>query len=132
MFNKLVEEKSSEFRNLERRSNPDDLIQKHKTEGRILKDFRNYQNPIELFKDLRDGNINPRQVLRDQINFKSDLSEIKKNPKPKSKDQISVIQNVENSFDFREKVIDSLQIVLFYYLILNIKQSMERTENVNY
>ena len=126
MFNKLVEEKSSEFRNLEKRSNPDDLIQKHKT------DFRNYQNPIELFKDLRDGNINPRQVLRDQINFKSDLSDIKKNPKPKSKDQISVIQNVENSFDFREKVIDSLWIVLFYYLILNIKQSMERTENVNY
>ena len=70
MFNKLVEEKSSEFRNLEKRSNPDDLIQKHKT------DFRNYQNPIELFKDLRDGNINPKEVLRDQINFKSDLSEI--------------------------------------------------------
>ena len=132
MFNKLVEEKSSEFRNLEKRSNPDDLIQKHKTEGRILKDFRNYQNPIELFKDLRDGNINPKEVLRDQINFKSDLSEILKNSKPKSKDQIRVIQNVENSFDFREKVIDSLQIVLFYYLILNIKQSMERTENVNY
>ena len=85
MFNKLVEEKSSEFRNLEKRSNPDDLIQKHKTEGRILKDFRNYQNPIELFKDLRDGNINPKEVLRDQINFKSDLGEIKKNPKPKSK-----------------------------------------------
>ena len=70
MFNKLVEEKSSEFRNLEKRSNPDDLIQKHKT------DFRNYQNPIELFKDLRDGNINPKEALRDQINFKSDLSEI--------------------------------------------------------
>ena len=45
-------------------------------QGRILKDFRNYQNPIELFKDLRDGNINPKEVLRDQINFKSDLSEI--------------------------------------------------------
>ena len=85
MFNKLVEEKSSEFRNLEKRSNPDDLIYKHKTEGRILKDFRNCQNPIELFKDLRDGNINPKEVLRDQINFKSDLGEIKKKSKTKVK-----------------------------------------------
>ena len=40
MFNKLVEEKSSEFRNLEKRSNPDDLIYKHKIEGRILKDLQ--------------------------------------------------------------------------------------------
>ena len=42
------------------------------------KDFRNYQNPIELFKDLRDGNIIPKEVLKNQISFKSDLEEIKK------------------------------------------------------
>ena len=51
---------------------------------------------LELFKDLRDGNINPKEVLKDEINFKSDLGEIKKvNSKSKSEDQISVIQNVE-------------------------------------
>ena len=50
-------------------------------------------------KVLRDGNINPNKVLKDQINFKSDISEIKKgNPKSKSKDQISVTQNVEKNF----------------------------------
>ena len=37
----------------------------------------------------------------------SDLSKLKKgNPKTKSKDQISVIQTVENFFDLREKIID--------------------------
>ena len=46
------------------------MIYKYKTEGRSPKDFRNYQNPIELFKNLRDGNINPKEVLKDQINFK--------------------------------------------------------------
>ena len=63
------------------------------------KDFRNYQNQIDLFKDLKDNNVNSKEVLKDQINFKSDLSEIKKeNEKSKSKDQISVMQNVEKMF----------------------------------
>ena len=63
---------------------------------KILKVFSNYQNPIELLKDLRDGNINPKEVLKDQINYKSDLGGIrKKKSKLKSKDQISVMQNVQ-------------------------------------
>ena len=47
-------------------------------------------------------------MLKDQINVKSDLGEIKKGDKKKwkSKDQRSVIQNVQNFFDFKEKVID--------------------------
>ena len=61
----------------------------------------------ELFKDLRDGNINPKEVLKDQINFKSDLGEIRKgNKNSKSKYKISVTQNVEKFFDLREKIID--------------------------
>ena len=56
---KNVEERSSEFWNLEKRINSDNLIYTYKTEGRSLKDFRNYQNLIDLFKNLIDGNINP-------------------------------------------------------------------------
>ena len=54
------------------------MIYKYRTEGISLKDFSNYQNPIELFKDLRDDNIDPKKVLENQIKFKSDLGEIKK------------------------------------------------------
>ena len=54
------------------------MIYKYKTEGISPKYFRNYQNPIELFKDLGDGSTNPMEVLKDQNNFKSDLGEIKK------------------------------------------------------
>ena len=50
----------------------------YKAEERSLEIFRNYQNLIELFKDLRDGNVNPKEVLKDQIDFKADLNEIKK------------------------------------------------------
>ena len=54
---------------LHKRINPDNLIYKYKTEVISPKDYSNYQNPIELFKDLRNGNKNPKEVLKDQINF---------------------------------------------------------------
>ena len=61
---------------------------KYKTEVRSSKDFSNYQNLIDLFINLRDGNVNPREVLKNQINFKSDLNKIKKgNPKSNSEHQ---------------------------------------------
>ena len=82
------------------------MVYEFKTEG-SPKDFSNYQNPIDLFINFRDGNVSPREVLKNQKEFKSDLREIKKgNPKSKSKDQISVIQNVQNCFDLREKIIN--------------------------
>ena len=69
-FNELVEERSFGINDLEKRINPDNFTYKYKIEGISPKDFRNYQIPIELFKDLRDGNINPKEVLKDQINLK--------------------------------------------------------------
>ena len=66
---------------------------KCKTEGRSSKDFSNYQNLIDLFINLRDGNVNPREVLKNQINFKPDLGKIKKgNPKSYSEHLMSLIQ----------------------------------------
>ena len=61
----------------------------------------------ELFENLRDGSKNLKELLKYQINFKSDLREIKKgSKKSKWKDKISVIQNIEKFLDLREKVID--------------------------
>ena len=115
IFDKLVKGRSSEFKYLEKRINPDNLIYKYKIEEMTPKGFRNSQNPIELFKDLRDGNINPKEVLKDQINFKSDLCGIKKgDKKSKSKDQISVLRNVQNLFDLRENIIDLFRDYSFF------------------
>ena len=76
-FNKLVEEKY-EFQHLKEKINPNNLIYNYKTEGKISTDFSDYQNPIDIFINLSDGNINPREVLKNQIDFKSDIDEIKK------------------------------------------------------
>ena len=62
------------------------MIHKYKTEGISPNDVSNYQNPIYLFIKLRDGNVNPKEVLKNQINFKLDRGEIKKgNPNLKPK-----------------------------------------------
>ena len=72
---------------------------------------------MDLFKSLRDGNVNPREVLKNQNNFKLDRGKTRKGiPKSKSKDQISVIQNVENFFDLTEKIIDFFR---DYYFLLS-------------
>ena len=72
------------------------LTYKYKTEGRSPKNFSSHENLIYLFINLRDCNANPGEVLKNHIDFKSDLGEIKKgNPKSKSKDQISVIKNAD-------------------------------------
>ena len=65
LFNELIRERSSEFHNSKKRIDSDNLIYLHKTERRSLEYFKNDQNPMELFKDLRDGNINPK----DQVDF---------------------------------------------------------------
>ena len=58
IFNELLEERSSEFRILEKIVL---IIYKYKTKWESPKDFRNYENLIELFKNLRDSNVNPRE-----------------------------------------------------------------------
>ena len=87
IFNELIKDSSSEFWNLEKKINPDNLIYKKETEERSLKNFKNYQNPIKLFKDLRDDNVNPNEALKNQIHFKSNLNKIRKrNPNLKSEE----------------------------------------------
>ena len=98
------------------------MIFKNKTEGKSPKDFRVYQNPVDLFKNLIDGNINTKELLKNQINFKWDLGELKTTSKIKIR--ISVIQIAENCFDIREKWSIFLEAIIFCYLKQNTKQNM--------
>ena len=88
-INELIEEKSFVFQNLKENVDPNNLMSRYRTEGISPKDFSNYQNLMDLFINLRDGSINAREVLKDQIKIKKDLGK-KGNIKLKSKDQISV------------------------------------------
>ena len=51
------------FNELEKKINFDNLIYNYKSEEKSPEDFINYHNPIDLFKNLRDGNINSNELL---------------------------------------------------------------------
>ena len=76
IFNELIRKSSSGFHNLKKRIYPNYLIYKYRIEGISAKDFSNYQNLLDLFKNLRDGNINTKEVLKNQVNFKLDSGKI--------------------------------------------------------
>ena len=78
------------------------MIYTYKTEGRSPKYFSNYQNLIDLFIDLRYGNLNPKEVLKNQINFKADLDE-KKKKKKKSKNKNRKQKCNTNFFSLKRK-----------------------------
>ena len=84
--------------------------------------------PLKLFEGLKDGNINPKEVLKDQARFKSDLRR-QKNPQTggkKSPNQKNTIKNITIFFHLREKIIGFLEIILFCYLKLSTEQNMEK------
>ena len=107
----------------------DNFLYKYKTEGRSPKDFRNYQNPIKLFKDLTDGNMNPKEVLKNQINFKSDLGEIKKR---KTKFKIKISNKCDKKcgelFRFKRKNCFFLEI-FFFFLLSEAKYNAKYNSN---
>ena len=95
------------------KDSPNNFRYKYKIEVKCPKDFSKYQNPIYLFEQLRNSNINPKKVL-------NNLGKLKKgNPKLKTKSPISLIQNVQNVADLRKEILVFLEIILFCYLKLN-------------
>ena len=40
------------------------MIHNYKPERKSPTDFSDYQNPIDLFINLKDGNVIPREVLK--------------------------------------------------------------------
>ena len=69
---------------------------------------------LELFENLWDGDVNPQEVLKNQVKFKSELSKIR-----------TGINKSEDIFFFliqEKKLLNFLDIILFCFLKLNTKQ----------
>ena len=60
--------------------------------------------PLEFFENVGYGDVNPKEILRNQVKFKSILNEIKIG-RNKSKDQQSTIKNIIIFFNLREEII---------------------------
>ena len=61
--------------------------------------------PLKLFEDLRDGDINPKEVLKNQARLKSDLNDIKTGGKKSPDQKENTIKNIINFFDL-SKIFD--------------------------
>ena len=83
---------------------------------------------MKLFEDLRNVDINPKEVLKNQARFKRDLREIKTGGK-KSPNQKNTVKITTNFFDLQEKNINFLEIIIFCYLKLSVKQNLEKDLN---
>ena len=105
IFNRFVKKRALEFSDIKDKTDLDNLVYKFSGSENKPKDFRNYQLPMKLFEDLRDCYINPKEVLKGQGKFKSDLSEIKIEG-TKSINQKNTIKNITDFFDLREKITD--------------------------
>ena len=105
IFNRLVEENALELYYIKDKTDPNNLINEFRTDGNEPKDFGYYQGPLKLLEDLRDENINPKEVLKNQARLKSDLNKIKIRDK-KLPNQKNTINNITNFFDLREKRTD--------------------------
>ena len=53
--------------------------------------FRNYRKQQKLFEDLRHGEVNPREVLKNQEIFKSGMHDIKIGKKIQQKISINFL-----------------------------------------
>ena len=72
---------------------------------------------LKLFENLRDGDVNTQQVLKNQVKFKSNLTEIKIGSSDfKSEDQTNAKRNVISFFNLQEKIV---QLVRYFSFLLS-------------
>ena len=64
MFNRLVKGRGHEFADAKDKIDPNKLVYSFKTCVNRTKDFINYQMLWKLFEDSRDGDTNPKEVLK--------------------------------------------------------------------
>ena len=69
-------------------------------------DFIGFKGPLQIFKDINDGDIPLEEVEKNQIKLKSYLGHITQgNPKNKSEEQNNIINNVTDLYESREKAV---------------------------
>ena len=90
IFNKLADKRFNEITELDKKVNLDYLIYRYK-DNTPNEEFNTYDNALDLVNKIKNGEIKLAEAKNNQINFKSNLSEIKeevKNQKSRKKHNI--------------------------------------------
>ena len=87
IFNELADKRFNEITELDKKVNLDYLIYRYK-DNTPNEEFNTYANALDLVNKIKNGEIKLAEAKNNQINFKSNLSEIKeevKNQKSRKK-----------------------------------------------
>ena len=69
-FNEPVRERALEFSDIKDKIDPNNFVYVYSTGKSNPKGFGNYQMPMKLFEDLRDREIDPKEILKNQARLK--------------------------------------------------------------
>ena len=66
-----------------------------------------FRGPLNIYENIRNGNISIEKLKENQKQFKLKLIEITTgNQKAKSKDQLNPVENIKSVYESREEIIE--------------------------
>ena len=104
IFNELVDETLEEITDLDEKVNDDNLIYRYK--GRIADaKLDKFDNALDIIDKIRNGETSLTDVKSNQAKFKSNLTEVKKARKNRTKGQKDTLYNTVTLYKARNEAI---------------------------
>ena len=122
-----MKEKALEFADVKDKIDPNNLVYSFKSSENEPKDFGNHHMQLKLIEDVKDGNMNPKEVLKNEARFELDLNEIKIGGK-KSVDQNNTKKNITTFFDLREETIYFIRDYYYYFFFFLLSEGKHKTK----
>ena len=104
IFNELVDERLEEITDLDEKVNSDNLIYRYKGRTADAK-FDKFDNALDIIDKIRNDEASLTDLKSNQAKFKSNLSEVKKVHKNRTKEQEDTLHNIEMSYKARNEAI---------------------------
>ena len=106
IFKELSNKKMSEIQELSEKNDFKNLTSYFTNPNLPLINFIGFRRPLDIYNEVKNGNISILKGEEDQNKFKSSLSDITtENPKYKKQYQLDAIENIKNLSNSRKKAI---------------------------
>ena len=123
----------SEIKDLSRQIDLNNLTYYFKNKSISPINFIGFKAPLHLYRDIFISNIELAKSEEDQKPFKLYLNEITKgNPKKKIEDQIKTIENINNLYKLRKKVIKLIMTMIMLKLNLKLSTNQNMEQGLKY
>ena len=104
IFNELVDERLEEITDLDEKVNSDNLIYRYKGRTADAK-FDKFDNALDIINQKKNGEISLTDIKYNQEKSKSNLSDVKKTHRGRTKEQKDTLYNIEMLYKARNKAI---------------------------